>query len=302
MTRMTMARGGSHRWIRLRASDSEGMSDISRRYGISLNRPFGRAVVEEAGFLLIPVEQVSRDGGKYRETAFLAAFSPMILITVERERTAILDELEGELRKEEPKNAADLFFLFLMTLNDGARQTIRQISARLDAYTQEVARASGGFDTAGRQAGVADIARTAVSLGEAEELAAKMVEGELQLARAARWLRRDMEETAMKERIDILLSDMSSLRRFAHYQHDKIRSLEESMMTTLDIKQNQITKVFTVITAVFTPPTLVSAFYGQNFSYMPELALPYAEWIVILMTAVAALAPMFYIKYKGWMR
>jgi len=43
-------------------------------------------------------------------------------------------------------------------------------------------------------------------------------------------------------------------------------------MTTLDVKQNQIVKVFTIITTVFLPPTLIATFYGMNFSVMPELS------------------------------
>ena len=73
-------------------------------------------------------------------------------------------------------------------------------------------------------------------------------------------------------------------------------------MTTLDLKQNQIIKVFTVVTAVFTPPTLIAAYYGQNFANMPELALGWGEWFVMGTTALFALVPLVYIKRKGWLR
>jgi magnesium transporter len=100
----------------------------------------------------------------------------------------------------------------------------------------------------------------------------------------------------------MLLSDIQSLRRYARFQHDKIRNLQQSLMTTLDLKQNQVIKVFTVVTAVFLPPTLIAAFYGQNFANMPELEIIGGEWLVMGMTAVFALAPLAYVKRKGWMR
>lgn len=134
------------------------------------------------------------------------------------------------------------------------------------------------------------------------ELVAKTVEGQLMLARAGRWLRRAAGDERLVHRLPVLLSDIHSLRRYARFQHDKIRNLQQSLMTTLDIKQNQVIKVFTVITAVFTPPTLVAAFYGQNFAYMPELELPWGEWMVMGLTGLFALMPLAYIKRKGWMR
>ncbi len=162
--------------------------------------------------------------------------------------------------------------------------------------------ASGGFDTSKSQVGVADISSTAIALGEAEELVAKAVEGQLMLARACRWLRRIGGDSQIQQRLPMLLSDIHSLRRYARFQHDKIRNLQQSLMTTLDLKQNQVIKVFTVVTAVFTPPTLIAAFYGQNFAYMPELEIPSGEWIVMGLTGFFAMAPLAYIKRKGWMR
>jgi len=70
----------------------------------------------------------------------------------------------------------------------------------------------------------------------------------------------------------------------------------------LTIKQNQIVKVFTVITAVFLPPTLVATFYGMNFAVMPELAWEHGFTASILLTSAAALLPLAYIKHKGWLR
>ena len=62
------------------------------------------------------------------------------------------------------------------------------------------------------------------------------------------------------------------MKEHAGFEHDKVRYLQQSVMTSLNMKQNQIVKVFTIITAVFLPPTLVATFYGMNFAVMPELS------------------------------
>ena len=230
-----------------------------------------------------------------------------MLISLERDvRVSALDHasqrlLEGLQASREPDPAQVLFGL-IESLNDAAHAAIRDISARLDERSESVVIASGGFEVSRRQAGVADIAGTAIALGEAEELVAKAVEGQLMLARAGRWLRRMSDQARFEQSVPMLLSDIQSLRRYARFQHDKIRNLQQSLMTTMDLKQNQVVKVFTVITAVFTPPTLVASFYGQNFAHMPELELPWGEWLMMGLTGLFALLPLLYIKRKGWMR
>ncbi|MBB5084836.1 CorA family divalent cation transporter [Nonomuraea endophytica] len=94
------------------------------------------------------------------------------------------------------------------------------------------------------------------------------------LARAARHLRveLDAEQAQPDGLLYILIADIDGVKEHARYEHDKVRYLQQSIMTSPDVKQNQIVKVFTIITAVFLPPTLIATFYGMNFTMMPELA------------------------------
>lgn len=294
-------------WMRLQADQSEQLAAVHRQHGLDLSLPRGRAATEEGDFIVIPVELIIQEDQRYLETSLLFALSKGVLISLERDvRVTALDHasqrlLDGLLagRALDP---AQILFTLVESLNDAAHAAIRDISSCLDERSETVAIASGGFEVSRRQAGVADIAGTAIALGEAEELVAKTVEGQLMLARAGRWLRRVANQPRLEQSVPMLLSDIQSLRRYARFQHDKIRNLQQSLMTTMDIKQNQVVKVFTVITAVFTPPTLVASFYGQNFAHMPELELPWGEWMVMGLTGLFALLPLFYIKRKGWMR
>lgn len=294
-------------WLRLNAQQGESLAAAQRLHRLNLSWERGRAATQEGDFIVIPVELVLLQDEAFRETVVLFALGKERLISVEQgPRLHALDQAGEQLLASMGDGCAldpcTAMFCMLDALNDAAHASLRDIAARLDERSDAVAAASGGFDTAKRQAGVADIASTAMALGEAEELVAKAVEGQLMLARAGRWLRRAAGDAHWGPRLPVLLSDIHSLRRYARFQHDKIRNLQQSLMTTLDIKQNQVIKVFTVVTAVFTPPTLVAAFYGQNFAYRPELALPWGEWMVMGLTGLFALVPLAYIKRKGWMR
>lgn len=294
-------------WLRLHAHQGESLAAAQRMHGLDLSSARGRAATEDGDFIVIPVELVICQEGEFLETLVVFALGKDVLISVEQGlRLDALDQASEQLLAALADGGAIdpcvMLFSVLEALNDAAHGAVRDIAARLDDRSDAVAAASGGFETSQRQAGVADIADTAIALGEAEELVAKTVEGQLMLARAGRWLRRAAGDERLAHRLPVLLSDIHSLRRYARFQHDKIRNLQQSLMTTLDIKQNQVIKVFTVITAVFTPPTLVAAFYGQNFAYMPELELPWGEWMVMGLTGLFALMPLAYIKRKGWIR
>ncbi|WP_432786400.1 hypothetical protein AAEX37_00514 [Oligella sp. MSHR50489EDL] len=297
---------GQQVWRRLHKPKPEVLDSLGKALGVDLTPRHGRAVICKNDFVIIPIELVVRQGSHYVETMFMIYLGKDTLITVEQDVTLqALNVLEEESKEHatwytQPKQ---VFLRLLELLNEETRDAIINIAKRLDERSDEVVLASGGFETSGPQAGVADISGTAIALGEAEELFAKTVEGQLMLARAARWLRRFTHlDSELKEYIAMLLADIQSLRRYAEFQHVKIRNLQQSLMTTLDLKQNQVIKVFTVVTAVFTPPTLIAAFYGQNFAHMPELEIPWGEWAMMALTAIFALLPMLYVKRKGWMR
>ena len=80
-----------------------------------------------------------------------------------------------------------------------------------------------------------------------------------------------------------------------------MRYLQNSVVGLLNIKQNQIVKVFTIITAVFLPPTLVASVYGMNFRHMPELEWMYGYPYAVGLIVFAAILPLLYFKKKGWL-
>ncbi|WP_082309311.1 CorA family divalent cation transporter [Leucobacter musarum] len=50
------------------------------------------------------------------------------------------------------------------------------------------------------------------------------------------------------------------------------------------------------------PPTLIATFYGMNFTGMPELNTQHGFLVTTILTLVAAISPLWYIKRRGWLR
>ena len=77
--------------------------------------------------------------------------------------------------------------------------------------------------------------------------------------------------------------------------------LRDLIQTQVDVKQNRIMTLLTVITTIFTPLTLLTGWYGMNFRYMPELNYKWSYPVVILVSLVIAVSCLIYFKKKDWL-
>ena len=95
-------------------------------------------------------------------------------------------------------------------------------------------------------------------------------------------------------RVERLKEMVTNLKDYAGQLRDLIQE-------KVDVKQNNIMTVLTVITAIFTPLTLITGWYGMNFKYMPELEYKWSYPAVILLSASIVALCIMYIKRKKWM-
>ena len=99
-----------------------------------------------------------------------------------------------------------------------------------------------------------------------------------------------------------LLRDIDSLDSHTAYLFDKINFLMDATVGFININQNKIIKIFSVVSVALLPPTLIASVYGMNFRFMPELEQSWGyPFALALMTASVA-APMIYFWRKGWLR
>ena len=56
--------------------------------------------------------------------------------------------------------------------------------------------------------------------------------------------------------------------------------------------------IITIITTIFLPLTLITGWYGMNFSYMPELKWRYGYAAVIIGVLVIVILEIAYFKKK----
>ncbi|MCR4730157.1 MAG: magnesium transporter CorA [Saccharofermentans sp.] len=90
--------------------------------------------------------------------------------------------------------------------------------------------------------------------------------------------------------------------------HDASMSLRDYTMqlrdlykAQLDIKQNRIMTVLTVVTTIFMPLTLIVGWYGMNFVYMPELKWEGSYPVIIVLSILIVVVSLIFFKKKKWL-
>lgn len=72
----------------------------------------------------------------------------------------------------------------------------------------------------------------------------------------------------------------------------------EAHQAKLDYHMNKTMQLFTVLTSIFMPLTLITGWYGMNFYYMPELKNPYGYLGVIILSISVITVSIFWFKKK----
>jgi magnesium transporter len=77
--------------------------------------------------------------------------------------------------------------------------------------------------------------------------------------------------------------------------------LQDTFLGLVNLQQNKIIKIFTVVSVIFLPPTLIASMYGMNFKIMPELEWEYGYPFSIAVMVVFSAAVLFYFRRKNWL-
>lgn len=80
-----------------------------------------------------------------------------------------------------------------------------------------------------------------------------------------------------------------------------VSQMQDTYQAQLSIQQNDLMKVFTIVTAVFLPLTLLTGWYGMNFADMPELHWRYGYPAVAGVSLAIVLGLVWFFKRKKWL-
>ncbi|CAG2159147.1 magnesium/cobalt transporter CorA [Cupriavidus numazuensis] len=290
-------------WIDVVSPDDEELAWIKEAYGVALPE------LEDLGDLeasaryfegedenihirtdfLLDEEEASRNV----RVAFVLTRDVLFSIHDEDLPVFRLVRLRARMRPGSVRNAKDVLMDLYATDAEYSADSIEEVYERLEEASRRVL-AENVTDAA-----AADVLET---IAREEDLNGRIRRNVMDTRRAVSFLMRSQLLSAeQQDEARQILRDIDSIENHTAFLFDKINFLMDATVGFININQNKIIKLFSVVSVALMPPTLIASIYGMNFKLMPELdwAAGY-PWAIALM-AVSAAIPLVYFKRKGWL-
>jgi len=260
----------------------------------------------DKGVLYLSMPAVLRQNGQPVATPLGFVLSASHMITVRFEALPAFETFAIEIKTPEDihPSSAGAFAGLLETIVDRMADVLEHVGGELDAVSHRVFRPKKKSDAQQRPSRAEnDLRETMRAIGRAGDLISKIRDsltgiGRLvpyTLGHCVAWMPHEVRTT-----LETLRSDVVSLNDYDGYLTSKVQFLLDATLGLINIEQNNIIKVLTVVSVVGVPPTLVASWYGMNFKTMPELDWAYGYPYVIVIALLSAILPIVYFRVRGW--
>ena len=195
--------------------------------------------------------------------------------------------------------AALLLVGLLENIINRIADVIERVAADLDQISAEVF-------AAGRHPSIRsrDFRHVLARVGQSGELVSKARESLVSLGRLLVFVQQATNSTLTQEarsRFRTLSRDVLAMSDHASFLGDKVQFALDATLGMVTIDQNNILKIFSVVTVFLLPPSVIAGFYGMNFERIPWLHEPWGWEAAAGMMVASALLPYLWFKRKGWL-
>ncbi|RAJ94467.1 magnesium transporter [Larkinella arboricola] len=104
-----------------------------------------------------------------------------------------------------------------------------------------------------------------------------------------------------QQRLRTLIKDINSLIDHTNFIFERLEFLQNTFLGLIDLEQNRIVKIFTVVSLVFLPPTLLASIWGMNFTNMPELSWQFGYPLALTSIVLSSLVTLWIFRRKNWL-
>jgi len=155
------------------------------------------------------------------------------------------------------------------TIVNGSARALNKVGAELDSIASRVFRAKG--DQSGRNEIYSE---TLDALGREDEKISNLRESLVSIERLLLFLLSEGRSAdapkPLREATKSAPRDLQSLEQDAGFKAQKVQFLLDATLGLINLAQNDIIKLFSVLAVIFMPPTVIASIYGMNFKEMPE--------------------------------
>jgi len=175
---------------------------------------------------------------------------------------------------------------------------IERVGVNLDAISVEV------FTRQRRRSPARDFRAILDRVGQSGDLTGKARETLASLGRLLVFAQQAPNETFTPEvrgRLRTLSRDVTQMADHASFLGNKVNFILDATLGMINIDQNNILKIFSVVTVFLLPPSVIGALFGMNFQHIPMSSQPWGFWIAIAMMLLSAVLPWLEFRRRGWL-
>ena len=111
----------------------------------------------------------------------------------------------------------------------------------------------------------------------------------------------DLLDKCSSGRLQYILRRLNRLQEETQMLREYASQVSSEYQAQMDLGQNRIMKLLTIVTTIFMPLSLIAGWYGMNFDNMPELHWVYGYPAVVVLSALIVGGCIYYFKKKRYL-
>ena len=261
-----------------------------------------RLYIENSARYMTATLMCHSDTDMPRTTAVTFILGDHRLVTVRYDQPKPFALVEAKLARScTPAISGEMVLMELLdAVIDRCADILERCGAEIDQVSHDI------FEPESERHGHAkQYSQILISIGRKGDLTSKVRESLVSIGRVVTFLSAVVEGVKwskdMREQLKTMQRDVASLTDHASYLSSKITFVLDAMLGVVNLEQNNIIKLFSVMAVVLMPPTLIASIYGMNFKSMPELEWAHGYPMAIVMMLFAAIVPYWIFKWKKWL-
>jgi magnesium transporter len=261
-----------------------------------------RLYIENGARYMTATLMCHADTGTPKTTAVTFILTGHRLVTVRYDQPKPFGLVESKLARTCPPGITGETVLMelLDAVVDRCADILERVGADVDQVSHDI------FEPVSeRHGGTKRYSQILVTISRKGDLTSKVRESLVSIGRVVTFLSAAVDGVKwskdMREQLKTQQRDVASLTDHASYLASKITFVLDALLGVVNLEQNNIIKLFSVMAVVLMPPTLIASIYGMNFKEMPELEWTHGYPLALVAMVAAAVLPYLIFKWKNWL-
>jgi len=261
-----------------------------------------RLYVENGARYMTATLMCGTDGSNPRTAPVSFILTAHRLVTVRYDEPKPFMLVAAKLGRSCPSGVTgDTILLDLLdAIIDRSADILERLGSDVDTVSNDI------FEPSADRGHARKYSQILLTIGRKGDLTSKVRESLVSIGRVISFVTVELDQNGrwskeQKAQFKTMQRDVQSLTDHASYLSNKITFVLDAMLGVVNLEQNNIIKLFSVMAVVLMPPTLIASIYGMNFKIMPELEWQHGYSLALIAMLFAAVLPYMFFKWKKWL-